>query len=103
MEKSYKASLMLNGLVPKKNFQNKKRQIQAQFQTSGKQALQEALRSSLEAFVVPPLEMSCKAMFDQNEVSQTAGRSFQTAFPAQDKRLDARMLCADEMLIQSCP
>ncbi|KAI3810169.1 hypothetical protein L1987_19779 [Smallanthus sonchifolius] len=41
------------------------RQIQVQFQTSGKQALQEALRSSMEASVVPAFEMSCKSMFDQ--------------------------------------
>lgn len=41
------------------------RQIQAQFQTSGKQALQEALKSSFEASVIPGFEMSCKAMFDQ--------------------------------------
>lgn len=41
------------------------RQIQAQFQISGKQALQDALKSGLEASVVPAFEMSCKAMFEQ--------------------------------------
>ncbi|MBA0795359.1 hypothetical protein Gohar_006226 [Gossypium harknessii] len=41
------------------------RQIQAQFQTSGKQALQEALRTSVEALVVPAFEISCKALFEQ--------------------------------------
>ncbi|GAV70580.1 WD40 domain-containing protein [Cephalotus follicularis] len=41
------------------------RQIQAQFQTSGKQALQDALRSSLEASIIPAFELSCKAMFEQ--------------------------------------
>uniref|UniRef100_A0A6M2EXR5 Uncharacterized protein n=1 Tax=Populus davidiana TaxID=266767 RepID=A0A6M2EXR5_9ROSI len=41
------------------------RQIQSQFQTSGKQALQDALRSNLEASIIPAFEMSCKAMFDQ--------------------------------------
>ncbi|KAJ6802908.1 enhancer of mRNA-decapping protein 4-like [Iris pallida] len=41
------------------------RQIQTQFQTSGKQALQEALRSSLESSVVPAFDRSCKAMFEQ--------------------------------------
>ncbi|XP_022886515.1 enhancer of mRNA-decapping protein 4-like isoform X1 [Olea europaea var. sylvestris] len=41
------------------------RQIQTQFQTSGKQALQETLKSSLEATVVPAFEMSCKALFEQ--------------------------------------
>ncbi|XP_019425677.1 PREDICTED: enhancer of mRNA-decapping protein 4-like isoform X1 [Lupinus angustifolius] len=41
------------------------RQIQAQFQTTGKQVLQDALKSSFETSVVPAFEMSCKAMFDQ--------------------------------------
>ncbi|KAF7831233.1 enhancer of mRNA-decapping protein 4-like [Senna tora] len=41
------------------------RQIQAQFQTTGKQVLQEALKSSFETSVVPAFEMSCKAMFEQ--------------------------------------
>ncbi|XP_010534815.2 PREDICTED: enhancer of mRNA-decapping protein 4-like isoform X1 [Tarenaya hassleriana] len=41
------------------------RQIQAQFQTSGRQALQEALRFSLEASIIPAFEMSCKNMFEQ--------------------------------------
>ncbi|GER54959.1 enhancer of mRNA-decapping protein 4 [Striga asiatica] len=41
------------------------RQIQAQFQTSGKQALQETLKSSLESSVIPAFEMSCRAMFEQ--------------------------------------
>ncbi|CAI9300775.1 unnamed protein product [Lactuca saligna] len=38
------------------------RQIQVQFQTSGKQALQEALKSSMEASVLPAYEMSCKTI-----------------------------------------
>ncbi|KAK7289663.1 hypothetical protein RIF29_03476 [Crotalaria pallida] len=41
------------------------RQIQAQFQTTGKQVLQDALKSSFETSVVPAFEMSCKAMFEQ--------------------------------------
>ncbi|XP_019418924.1 PREDICTED: enhancer of mRNA-decapping protein 4-like isoform X1 [Lupinus angustifolius] len=45
------------------------RQIQTQFQTSGKQALQEALRTSLEASILPAFEKSCKAMFDQIDVT----------------------------------
>ncbi|XP_028791735.1 LOW QUALITY PROTEIN: enhancer of mRNA-decapping protein 4-like [Neltuma alba] len=45
------------------------RQIQAQFQTSGKLALQEALKSSLEASMIPAFEMSCKAMFEQIDVA----------------------------------
>ncbi|KAI4296086.1 hypothetical protein L6164_036075 [Bauhinia variegata] len=45
------------------------RQIQAQFHTSGKQALQEALKNSLEASMIPAFEMSCKAMFEQIDVT----------------------------------
>lgn len=41
------------------------RQIQAQFQTSGKQALQDTLRSCVEASMIPAFELSCKAMFEQ--------------------------------------
>ncbi|XP_054796937.1 enhancer of mRNA-decapping protein 4-like [Prosopis cineraria] len=41
------------------------RQIQAQFQTTGKQVLQDALKSSFETSVVPAFEKSCKAMFEQ--------------------------------------
>ncbi|XVF33839.1 hypothetical protein REPUB_Repub18cG0006100 [Reevesia pubescens] len=49
------------------------RQIQAQFQTSGRQALQEALRSSVEALVIPAFEMSCKAMFGQVDAAFQKG------------------------------
>ncbi|GLT73820.1 hypothetical protein SLA2020_456530 [Shorea laevis] len=41
------------------------RQIQVQFQTSGRQALQDALKSSIEVSVIPTFEMSCKTMFEQ--------------------------------------
>ncbi|CAI9760354.1 unnamed protein product [Fraxinus pennsylvanica] len=41
------------------------RHIQAQFQTSGKQTLQETLKSSLEASMIPAFEISCRAMFEQ--------------------------------------
>ncbi|KZV56332.1 enhancer of mRNA-decapping protein 4-like [Dorcoceras hygrometricum] len=41
------------------------RQIQSQFQTSGRQALQEMLKSTLEVSVIPAFEMSCRAMFEQ--------------------------------------
>eukprot|EP00250_Pteridium_aquilinum_P012129 c20526_g1_i1 orf=243-4736(+) len=41
------------------------RQLQAQFQTSGKHALQEALRSCLEGSVIPAFERSCQTMFGQ--------------------------------------
>nr|GEX85857.1 hypothetical protein [Tanacetum cinerariifolium] len=49
------------------------RQIQTQFQTSGKQALQEALRLSMEASVVPAFEMSCKTMFEQVDATFQKG------------------------------
>ncbi|XP_062161335.1 enhancer of mRNA-decapping protein 4-like [Alnus glutinosa] len=54
------------------------RQIHSQFQTSGKQALQDALRSSLEASTVPAFEMSCKAMFEQVDVTFQKGLSEHT-------------------------
>ncbi|RZS05030.1 hypothetical protein BHM03_00035475 [Ensete ventricosum] len=41
------------------------RQIQVQFQTSGKQVLEDALRSCLESSVVPAFEHSCKTMSEQ--------------------------------------
>ncbi|KAE8098914.1 hypothetical protein FH972_016942 [Carpinus fangiana] len=49
------------------------RQIQAQFQTSGKQALQDALKCSLETSVIPAFEMSCKAMFEQVDATFQKG------------------------------
>ncbi|XP_024018764.1 enhancer of mRNA-decapping protein 4 [Morus notabilis] len=49
------------------------RQIQAQFQTTGKQALQDALKSSFEAYAMPALEMSCKAMFEQVDAAFQKG------------------------------
>uniref|UniRef100_A0A6N2K0X9 Uncharacterized protein n=1 Tax=Salix viminalis TaxID=40686 RepID=A0A6N2K0X9_SALVM len=51
------------------------RQIQSQFQTSGKQALQDGLRSTLEASIIPAFEMSCKAMFDQVDATFHNGLS----------------------------
>ncbi|PON57678.1 WD repeat containing protein [Parasponia andersonii] len=49
------------------------RHIQAQFQTSGKQALQDALRSSLESSLIPTFEMSCKNMFDHVDAAFQKG------------------------------
>ncbi|KAF6142276.1 hypothetical protein GIB67_039983 [Kingdonia uniflora] len=49
------------------------RQIQTQFQTCGKQVLQEALKSCLQASVIPKFEMSCKAMFDQVDTAFRKG------------------------------
>ncbi|GLU23980.1 hypothetical protein SLE2022_399540 [Rubroshorea leprosula] len=49
------------------------RQIQAQFQTSGRQALQDALKSGIEVSVIPAFEMSCKAMFEQVDTAFQKG------------------------------
>lgn len=49
------------------------RQLQAQFQTSGKNALQEALRSCLEGSVIPAFERSCQAMFGQVDAAFQKG------------------------------
>ncbi|KAG5090830.1 hypothetical protein JHK82_049608 [Glycine max] len=49
------------------------RQIQAQFQTTGKQVLQETLKSSFETSLVPAFEMSCKAMFEQVDATFQKG------------------------------
>ncbi|CAN0890940.1 Varicose-related protein [Linum grandiflorum] len=49
------------------------RQIQLQFQTSGKQALQDSLRSSLEASIIPAFEIACKAMFDKVDTTFQKG------------------------------
>ncbi|CAI0440372.1 unnamed protein product [Linum tenue] len=63
------------------------RQIQSQFQTSGKQALQESLRSSLEASVIPAFEMACKAMFDQ--VDATFQKGFSSHINAAQQQFDS--------------
>ncbi|KAK4344480.1 hypothetical protein RND71_034656 [Anisodus tanguticus] len=55
------------------------RQIQAQFQTSGKHALQETLKSTLEGSVIPAFEMSCKAMFEQVDLTFQKGFAEHTA------------------------
>ncbi|WJX47682.1 hypothetical protein P8452_34345 [Trifolium repens] len=44
------------------------RQIQPRFQTTAKEALQDALKSSFKTTVVPAFEMSCKAMFEQQHL-----------------------------------
>ncbi|KAJ4816604.1 Enhancer of mRNA-decapping protein 4 [Rhynchospora pubera] len=41
------------------------RQLQVHFQSGGNKALQEALRSCLDASLIPAFERSCKVMFDQ--------------------------------------
>ncbi|PKA50505.1 Enhancer of mRNA-decapping protein 4 [Apostasia shenzhenica] len=55
------------------------RQIQAQFQTSGRQALQDALKSTLEVSLIPAFEQSCKAMFDQVDATFQKGLTEHTA------------------------
>jgi enhancer of mRNA-decapping protein 4 len=40
------------------------RQLQTQFQTVGKQALQDAIRNSFEGYIIPTFENSCRNMFE---------------------------------------
>ncbi|KAH7285370.1 hypothetical protein KP509_33G025800 [Ceratopteris richardii] len=49
------------------------RQLHSQFQTTGKVALQEALRSSLEVSVIPAFERSCQSMFAQVDAAFQKG------------------------------
>lgn len=51
------------------------RQLQSQFQTTGKHALQDALRSSLEGSVIPAFERSCQSMFSQVDAAFQKGFS----------------------------
>ncbi|CAA2997507.1 enhancer of mRNA-decapping 4-like [Olea europaea subsp. europaea] len=55
------------------------RHIQAQFQTSGKQTLQETLKLSLEASVIPAFEKSCRVMFEQLDATFQKGMVEHTA------------------------
>ncbi|KAL6999060.1 hypothetical protein U1Q18_000227 [Sarracenia purpurea var. burkii] len=68
-----KAVNQLEKLVSSKLEATVARQIQTQFQTSGKHALQETLKSSLEASVIPSFEISCKAMFEQVDATFQKG------------------------------
>ncbi|OWM85917.1 hypothetical protein CDL15_Pgr012167 [Punica granatum] len=49
------------------------RQIVAQFQTSGRQALQDALKSSMVASMVPAFEKSCRAILQSKEEEGSHG------------------------------
>lgn len=51
------------------------RQIQTQFQTIGRQVLQEALRTCFESTVLPVFERTCRTMFDHVETSFQQGMS----------------------------
>ncbi|XP_024397428.1 enhancer of mRNA-decapping protein 4 isoform X1 [Physcomitrium patens] len=51
------------------------RQIQTQFQTIGRQVLQEALRSCFESTVLPAFERTCRTMLDHVESSFQHGMS----------------------------
>ncbi|KAG0566280.1 hypothetical protein KC19_7G051900 [Ceratodon purpureus] len=51
------------------------RQIQTQFQTIGRQVLQEALRTCFESTVLPAFERTCRSMFDHVESSFQNGMS----------------------------
>ncbi|AQK54959.1 WD40, G-beta domain containing family protein, family [Zea mays] len=51
------------------------KQIQMQFHTSGRQALQDALRTSFESLLVPAFEQACKTMFEQVDGAFQKGMS----------------------------
>ncbi|KAL0915442.1 hypothetical protein M5K25_015860 [Dendrobium thyrsiflorum] len=55
------------------------RQIQLQFQTSGKQTLQDTLKSTLESSVVPAFEKSSRALFEQIDEAFQKGLTDHTA------------------------
>jgi len=60
------------------------RQIQTQFQTIGRQALQEALRSCFESTVLPAFERTCRSMFDHVESSFQHGMAEYTQHAQQE-------------------
>ncbi|KAH7435538.1 hypothetical protein KP509_06G068900 [Ceratopteris richardii] len=49
------------------------RQLQTQFQTSGKQILQDGLRACLEASIIPAFERACQEMFGQVDAAFQKG------------------------------
>ncbi|XP_031403990.1 enhancer of mRNA-decapping protein 4-like isoform X2 [Punica granatum] len=55
------------------------RQIVAQFQTSGRQALQDAVKSSMVTSMVPAFEKSCRAMFEQIDATFQRGMTEHTS------------------------
>ncbi|XP_031405107.1 enhancer of mRNA-decapping protein 4-like [Punica granatum] len=55
------------------------RQIVAQFQTSGRQALQDALKSSMVASMVPAFEKSCRAMLGHFDATFQRGMTEHTS------------------------
>ncbi|KAJ7536025.1 hypothetical protein O6H91_12G054200 [Diphasiastrum complanatum] len=59
------------------------RQLQTQFQISGRQALQDALRSCFEGSVIPAFEKSCKVMFEQVDSSFQRGMAEHTSHAQQ--------------------
>lgn len=69
------------------------KQLQAQFQTNGKQALQEALRSCLEGSVIPAFERACQAMFGQVDTAFQKGLS--------EHRTQAQQLAASQSALAS--
>ncbi|KAI3754479.1 hypothetical protein L1987_54263 [Smallanthus sonchifolius] len=73
------------------------RQFQAQFQTSGKQVLQEALSLSIEASVVPAFEISCKTMFDQVDATFHKGMIEHT-IAAQSGTKETYWMVADDTM-----
>ncbi|KAG5539005.1 hypothetical protein RHGRI_019530 [Rhododendron griersonianum] len=79
------------------------RQIQAQLQTSGKQALQETLKSSLEGPVIRAFEMSCKAVFEKVDTTFDHATVAQQQFESTHSPLaPALMVCNYACKAQMC-
>jgi len=55
------------------------RQIQTQFQSSGKQVLQDSLRTCFEGSVIPAFDHSCRAMFEQVDSAFRKGMAEHTS------------------------
>lgn len=71
------------------------RQLQTHFQTSGKQVLQEGLRSCLEASVIPAFERACQEMFTQVDTA------FQKGFLEHRTQAQQQMASSHNALVTS--
>ncbi|KAK9691536.1 hypothetical protein RND81_09G202700 [Saponaria officinalis] len=68
-----KAASQLEKSVTSKIEATVARHIQVQFQTSGKQVLQDGLKSCFEASIIPAFELTCKTMFEQIDTAFQKG------------------------------
>eukprot|EP01018_Ginkgo_biloba_P013899 Gb_29283 [translate_table: standard] len=77
------------------------RQIQTQFQASGKQALQDALRSCFEVSVVPAIKLSCRSMFEQIDSAFQKGMAEHTSTAQQQFVLSHTVLASTLQVLLS--